>query len=341
MGRFLPAKIGDITLGFLSRISTQLAARKLARRLVAEHSIDVVHQPIPVSPREPSLLFGLGAPVVMGPLNGNMSFPPAFRSDSGSRAVNIAVQFGRACSPWLHLLLPGKLQAAFLLVANERTRAALPKAARGRVVELVENGVDLEVWKSAPPRVVTGQPVHVIFIGRLVDWKAVDLLLEAVSRLHQSFPLRVDILGDGPMRKELEGQVEALGISQSIFFEGWQSQDQCAARLAEADILVLPSLYECGGAVVLEAMACGVPVIATDWGGPAEYLDEHCGIRVPVSSREAVIAGLAAAVERLGADPALRRKMGAAGRRRVASEYDWEVKIDRMLQIYALCKANA
>ena len=76
LSRHLPSQLAHVTFGFVSRLSTQLAARRRARRLVAELGIDLVHQPIPVSPREPSTLYGLGAPVVIGPMNGNMAFPP-------------------------------------------------------------------------------------------------------------------------------------------------------------------------------------------------------------------------------------------------------------------------
>src|SRR5262245_34374896 len=78
MGRALPARVEFFSTGMVLRLLSQLVARRMARRLVAEHDIDVVHQPIPVSPKETSLLHGLGAPVVIGPMNGGMTFPPAF-----------------------------------------------------------------------------------------------------------------------------------------------------------------------------------------------------------------------------------------------------------------------
>jgi hypothetical protein len=82
-GTALPAQVRYLTTEFLSRISTQLAQRRIARRLIREHQVDVVHQPIPVSPREPSLLYGLGCPVVIGPMNGGMNYPPAFAAHEG------------------------------------------------------------------------------------------------------------------------------------------------------------------------------------------------------------------------------------------------------------------
>lgn len=87
--------------------------------------------------------------------------------------------------------------------------------------------------------------------------------------------------------------------------------------------------------MVLEAMACGLPTVATAWGGPADYLDEDCGILVEPSSREALVQGFADAIERLANSREERRRLGENGRRRVIEEYDWEKKVDRMLEIYA------
>jgi glycosyltransferase involved in cell wall biosynthesis len=98
--------------------------------------------------------------------------------------------------------------------------------------------------------------------------------------------------------------------------------------------LVLPSIYECGGAVVLEAMACGTPVIATDWGGPADYLDATCGILVDASNPEAILEGFTSGMRKLIADPNLRTVLGKAGRKRVEAHYDWNQKIDRIIELY-------
>ena len=100
----------------------------MARRLIAQHSIDIVHQPIPVSPKESSLLYNLGVPVVIGPMNGGMAYPPGFTHSQGN-ATAAFVRIGRLFSGVLNRLMPGKLRAAALLVANERTGKALPPGA--------------------------------------------------------------------------------------------------------------------------------------------------------------------------------------------------------------------
>jgi len=343
IGQRLPDAISYATTGFLSRLSTQLAQRRLVRRLVREHGITVVHQPMPVSPREPSTLHGLGAPVLIGPMNGGMDYPPAFRRHRGI-AERILIGVGRASATALNRLMPGKRHAATLLVANRRTRDALPGRLAAEVVELVENGVDLGLWQAPEDRPERPPPpvTTFVYMGRLVDWKAVDLLLHAFARARGSVPMRLWILGDGSERSRLEALAKELGIAgadaadvDAVHFAGWLAQAACAERLRDADALVLPSLLECGGAVVLEAMSMAKPVIATAWGGPLDYLDPECGVLVPPESREAIIAGFAAAMVEMARSEPTRRRLGAAGLSKVRREFDWELKVDRMLNLYA------
>ena len=350
LGQKLPDEISYFTAGFLSRLSTQLAQRRLAKRLIQAHGITVVHQPMPVSPREPSMLFGFGVPVVIGPMNGGMDYPPAFRRERGA-VERLLLHVGRSSATLMNRVMPGKRRAAALLVANGRTREALPDGVCSHVIQMVENGVDLSLWRSpsssSPEATETGpvnaerSAVTFVFMGRLVGWKAVDLLLRAFARAREQASMRLLILGDGSERISLEHLADELQISAgstavigTVHFAGWRSQQECADLMRHSDCLVLPSLLECGGAVVLEAMSLGKPVIATAWGGPLDYLDPSCGVLVAPDSPSAVIDGLADAMVAVARSDGDRRRMGAAGLAKVKREFDWELKVDRMLQIY-------
>lgn len=323
----LPRRVAEATFGLLNQCLTQCTQRQLLRPLITAGT--VVHQPIPVSPRAPSLLFGLGAPVVIGPMNGGMHYPPAFAAGE-SAVVRGLVAVGRALSGIVNTVLPGKRDAALLLVANQRTRKALPVRPRGRVVELVENGVDLSRWPLRAALPPVDAPTF-LFIGRLVDWKALDLVLQALQQVPAA---ALDVVGDGAMRGAWEQMSRDLGLQERVRFLGWRSQQECADLLARSTALVLPSLFECGGAVVLEAMSVGRPVIATRWGGPADYLDAECGILVEPSSRRALIDGFRDAMQQLAGDAARCDAMGRNGREKVERHYDWEKKTDAVLELY-------
>src|SRR5206468_6765672 len=124
---------------------------KRIRELHARDPVDVVHQPTPVSPKEPAILHRQPAPLLVGPLNGGMTYPPAFAAREG-RLVSRFMRGGRMFSRVIHALAPGRRRAALVLVANERTRDALPRHMSASVELMVENGVDLSLWHTSPSR---------------------------------------------------------------------------------------------------------------------------------------------------------------------------------------------
>jgi glycosyltransferase involved in cell wall biosynthesis len=341
LSTLLPPRVGENTFGLLLAYTTQLRQKALLRRLVSERGVQVVHEPAPVSPRVPSIIYGLGVPVVIGPMNGGMTYPRRFLHLQ-KRSERWFVGAARTFTSLVNRAIPGKRRAAALLVANPRTRAALPVKNHPRVIELVENGVDFSVFRAPSQalehghdgRSERGNGVRLVYLGRLVDWKAVDLLLPVLAGL-TDLPFELQIIGDGPERGRLEALTDGLGLAPRVTFEGFLPQAECAKRLAAADVLVLPSLYECGGAVVLEAMAMGLPVVAHRWGGPADYIDEHCGILIdPDVGPEELSQAWDRALRRLIGDAELRRRMGEAGQRRVRESFSWDKKIDRILEIY-------
>lgn len=348
----LPHRLSGFTFGLIMRLLTQILQYRIIKQLIREQKINIIHQPVPVSPKEPSIMFGLGVPVIFGPMNGGMTFPPAFEKRQ-NLLLKQAIEVGRFFSNLVNILIPGKLLATTLLVANSRTREALPAIVRSKkIIELVENGVDLSIWQQENSnqyeeqnQLTEQQITKFAYVGRIVDWKAVDLLLMATKRVLEQIPVKLEIIGDGDQRPILEKLAEELGImndpsqekntdKEVVHFMGWLKQADCAQKLQLADVLILPSLYECGGAVVLEAMAMGKPVIATNWGGPADYLNETCGILVDPSSKESFIQGLADAMIKMAQNPDIRQKMGKLGRQRVLNYFDWEKKVDSILQIY-------
>jgi glycosyltransferase involved in cell wall biosynthesis len=338
VGRRLPGKVDDQTTGFARHQLSQLLQRGIARDLVRRFNIDVVHEPTPISPKYVSRMYALGAPVVIGPMCGGMDYPPAFQYMQTGFARNLE-RAGRGVAQLFHAMSPGKLEAAALVVANDRTRLALPRGCRGRLYEMPESGVELKSYPpidySARPS-ANGGPVRFLYLGRLVDWKAVDLLLEAFKDVAAATPMaRLDVVGDGPMLEPLRKRNRELGLESRVEFAGWVSKAQGLERLRAADAFVLPSLRECGGNALLEAMAVGLPCVATNWGGPGKYLDDTCGLRVDPVTRDGFVAGLTRAMLTLANSPEMRVALGTAARRRLSEHYfTWESKVERMLEIY-------
>lgn len=340
--RWLPRRLHEVSFAMALELATQFDLRRAASQIIREQQIELVHVPTPVSPKAPSVL-RFDVPTIFGPMNGGMSFPPAFRHRDSilTRAI---VQLGRTASAVANRLFSGKRSAALLLVANQRTRESLPAALRCVPCRtMVENGVDLAAWcgpvddevdsrEETSASTSDGSALRLVTIGRLVDCKAVDQLLQAISKLPARLSVSLDVIGDGPERSSLEAMARQLGLDAQVKFHGHLSQAECRAHLEAADVFILPSLHECGGAVVLEAMAVGIPIIAADWGGPADYLDGDSGILIPADHQYS--DRLAAAITELTSDDTRRARLAKYAQHRVRQHFDWDAKGREMIQIY-------
>ncbi|CAD5979700.1 putative glycosyltransferase MJ1607 [Planktothrix tepida] len=331
----LPPRIQVGMIEQLIRLNTQLRARKLAKQIIQEHKINLVFEPSPITPKGISCLYDLGVPVVIGPLSGGLDFPPAFQYMDGSK-TRTTVELIKEYSEFIHQLLPGKLKADTIIVANSQTKAALPKGCKGKIYEVIECGVDLEIWQ---PKIYTqpdpNQPIRFIYTGRFVDWKGVEFLLEAFKIVSEQTSAVLELVGDGILRPQLQAQVEQLNLQNKVHFHGWMKREQMATFIRECDIFVLPAVREAGGNVVLEAMASALPVIVANWAGPAKTVHSSCGILVDPCSKAGFIQGLADGMLRLANSPELRFQMGQAGIKRVKQHYfDWDAKCDRILEIF-------
>lgn len=333
LGNLFHYRIADLVFGQLIHIVTQISMRSIAKQLVRDNGIDIVFQPSPISPKAVSFMYAMGAPVVIGPMCGGLELPPAFRSMDG-RWVTLSITVIRHLAGLLHQVIPGKRNAAALIVGNQRTADVLPKGVRGKVYQLVESGVDLATCVAkvyAPP---TSDPVRFVFCGRLVDWKGARYAVKAFAPLAKHGGAVMDLVGDGELFDEIAELVAREGLTETVTLHGRVPVQRCTEILQRADVYLMPSLRECGGLSLLEAMGIGLPIVATNWLAPAEYLDRHSAILVDPDSESALVAGFTTAMEKLRDSPDLRRSMGNAARKRVLQgHYDWRQKTDRVLEI--------
>ena len=323
-----PERISIVTFGFLMHLITQFYQWKLARKLIKEKQIQVVHEPAPVSAVQPSAMFWLGVPVVIGPMNGGMSFPQAFQHMAG-RSERLLYRVMRVFSSFYNLLIPGKFFADYLLFANHRTRDTLPKFRLGQVEEIVENGVFSVL--DTPKPMTQPDTINVLYVGRLVDWKTIDILIDAVGMCSSN--VRLTILGDGPLRQQLESHAK-IKAPNKVDFLGLVPHSETNKYYDNADIFALPSIRECGGAVVLEAMARGLPVVATAWGGPMDYITAKTGFLVEPQSREYMVEQFSAIIDQLALAPELRYQVGQAAINRIKEHFLWDKKILEVVDVY-------
>lgn len=200
---------------------------------------------------------------------------------------------------------------------------------------VIRNGIDLERF-PAPERWPSLPRGRAVTVGRLDPIKDHATMLRAVRLAADRIPgLRLDIVGDGPSRQDLEALRAAFGLDDRVSFHGYHAD--VMPFLSGADVFVLSSLSEGISIALLEAMASGLPVIATDAGGNREViLDGRTGHLTPVGSAEA----LADAIVRLESDPGAIERMGRASRLRIEKEFSLQHVVARYEEIYRLSLAE-
>jgi len=179
----------------------------------------------------------------------------------------------------------------------------------------------------------------ILFCGRLAWQKGPDILVEAIPAILRRHPSsRFAFVGDGDMRDALESRVRQLGVTHAVRFLGYRNGDELVRLYKLADVVCLPSRNEPFGIVVLEAWSAGKPVIASQNGGPAEYVrHEVNGLKI-YPNPESVAWG----VGHMFSDLDRARRMGRNGRKAVQERFTWDTITEQMLAIYeALCPSPA
>ena len=223
-------------------------------------------------------------------------------------------------------------------LSTSRYNAAQVEARYGRRVQVVHNGVDVDQFKpqerSMRLRQELGLPQDarvLASVGRLVGWKGLRVIIEVLRQLPPD--VHYLVAGEGPDEARLREQAAQLGLGERVHFCGRVAHDRLPQLLAQADLLLQPSLgEESFGITLVEAMACGLPVLASRQGGMTEIVVSGVtGELLPPGEVEAWRVAIAALLQQ----PERMRALGAAGRARAVAEFTWAAnaaKLERLLQ---------
>lgn len=220
-----------------------------------------------------------------------------------------------------------RLASNVVCVSQDTARMSREAGVSRSKIVTIYNGIDTERF-----RFVGGQPRGpLVTVGRLSAEKNYQLVIRALQVACKVEPgLRLEVIGDGPCRQELERLARSLDIADYVTFLG--ETRNVEHRLGQASVFILPSLTEGVSLTLLEAMAVGLPAIATDVGGNVEVVaDQITGIIVPSND----VGRLAEAILHLWRNPALAREMGGAGRRRASERYDVRRMLAQYEELYA------
>jgi glycosyltransferase involved in cell wall biosynthesis len=306
------------------------------RQALRTHAFDLIHRLSPISPTLGSPLASLtDVPMVIGPLNGGLPWPsdyPELANQEREWLVPL-----RGLYRWLPYHRSTYRHARGIIAGSRHTATEVPAWCRARRYYVAENAVDPQriplgtCWKDREP----GKRFRFVTIGRLVPYKGTDLILGAMA-LSEELRREAEliVIGDGPWLTTLEQQTAELGLTSNVSFTGWIEHTKLADQLRCAQAFVFPSLREFGGAVVLEAMASGLPPIVVNYGGPGELVNDECGIRLPMAPRQELISQLSAAMATLLRNPEQCRRMSVAAIERVRREFTWAQKASQISAVY-------
>jgi glycosyltransferase involved in cell wall biosynthesis len=231
--------------------------------------------------------------------------------------------------------------AAFVAAISEFTRGQLNRwceAEDWRKIHVIHCGLD-EGFLSASASPVPGRP-RLVNVGRLSEQKGQLLLVEAAARLHdRGLDFELVLVGDGPLRGEIQRRIERSGLEGRVWITGFRSSQGVREELQAARALVLPSLAEGLPVVIMEAMALGRPVISTYVAGIPELVEPgRSGWLVPAGAVEPLVEAMA---EALTADPAELDRMGAAGAAQVAQRHEVGTEARKLAMLFATAGAAA
>ncbi len=221
---------------------------------------------------------------------------------------------------WLRRKILGSARA---IVANSQGLADLALKTDPFPIEVVPNGVDCAMFHPADDRADSGVPFRIFFAGRLQKQKNLEVLLDELARLRRQgvTEFRLDVAGDGPLGPGLREYAERLELTDGVFWHGWLPKSKLVSLYRSADCFVNPSLYEGLPNTVTEAMASGLPVVASRVIGNDELVnDGETGLLFPLDEPRQLGDALLALMR----DREAARRMGAAGRARAVEHHSWE-----------------
>lgn len=158
---------------------------------------------------------------------------------------------------------------------------------------IVPNVVDTNIFHPGPLPKPKINPKRLLFVGFLLPVKGLNYLLNALAMLHQDRnDWHIDIVGDSPLRVEYEQMAKELGLENKVTFHGFKPKSKIAEFMRQADLFILPSIWENMPCVLIESMCCGLPIVSTTVGGIPEIVPNSCGILVPPADPQALMQAI-------------------------------------------------
>jgi len=310
------------------------SARSVVAELQRSHRFDLLHHLSFAAYRFPAAIWNHGVPCVWGPVAGientpwNLlpwSHPGPLVFETIRNTVNIVQSSrfsrlaSRACRSTVVIAVSPEMQAAFVKLGHQAK--LLPTIA--------VHPPPPTVARIPPP---DDRPLRLLFVGRIVFWKGVELALLGLKESGTSAIF--DLIGNGPFLPAARRLVRHLRLDHQVRFLGRLPYAEAVKAYADYDVFYYPSLHDSGANVALEAMSRGLPVICLDYAGPGFLVSSEGGIKVRIGPKEKIVSALADAVRTYDANRRLIQVHGTAAREAILKRHTWESRVEQMNSIY-------
>jgi glycosyltransferase involved in cell wall biosynthesis len=269
-------------------------------------------------------LYKFGIPMIIGPLGGGLPTPKNFLQVFRHQATKTILR-----DLFYQYLLKSVMWRQYLnhsiriIVGTPDVKRRLPEKVHSKCVTIFDTVVDVNTYRPNPDR-QQQHTVNILFSGSLESKKGVTLLIKAAEiSVNQGVNnFLIQIAGAGSLFQKMKTSIQRRGLSQYVSLIGHLSKSDLLERYRNADIFCLPTLREPGGTAILEAMACGLPIITSNYGGPSYTVTNECGIKIEVHNEAQYTHDLSRALQYLIlSNTDVRLRMGKAARQRAITEY--------------------
>jgi glycosyltransferase involved in cell wall biosynthesis len=197
------------------------------------------------------------------------------------------------------------------------------------------NGVSSEDLAQLPAASTPAGPFQVLSAGSLIRVKGFGLAIKAFKEFNDRHPdSEFNIMGSGPERPRLQTLIQDSNLNAKVHLVPHMTRGELLEKMGSHDVFLFPSLRDGGGAVVIEAMAAGKPVICLDTGGPGMHVTDDWGFKIAPSSPEHAIHELASCLERMYLYRDLRDRLGRAAHEGAENYYHWDKLGEQLMEIY-------
>lgn len=327
----------SMIFSYLPYLAFEHGVWRHCRTKLRQDAFDIVHRITPMSPTLPSwLAHKLDQPFVIGPLNGNLDWPGEFQAEQAREKEKLRRL--RNLYKFLPYARSTYDKAAAVLTAFRHTRADLGRVEAARIISVPEIGFDPAIFHAkgtaqAGARGKDGR-LHFLYAGRLVPYKLPELPVRAFATSPILRQHHLHVIGDGPERERLEALIDEHALHDCVTLHGRKSQPEVADMMRQCDGFVFPSIRELGAGVVIEAMACGMHVFATDYGAPGELAGNGRGDLVQIAPLPEMVSAFREAMEARATTPASMGATSARSREFADDGFTWACKGARTLEIY-------